>query len=123
MSVYGVSFRTLLIHHITLNRLTHAEIGKAVGRTQSGVTQVVLGKVKPPLDDLDLWANALRLAGSEREKFIKLAHLSHVSDYTANMIHELERTLEQQGDQIRRLQAAVTRLEGERAGQGRDSSG
>jgi transcriptional regulator with XRE-family HTH domain len=115
MATYDVQFRLLFQAHLRAQGFTQAEFADRVGRSQVAISQVVVGKSRPPLEDISHWAATLRLVDQEREKFIRLANLCHVPDYVANIIEQTERMIQQQGDQILNLQAVVIRLERERA--------
>ena len=115
MASYDVQFRLIFQAHLQSRGFTQAEFARRVGRSQVAVSQVVVGKTKPPIDEINHWAAVLRLVDQERDRFIRLAHLCHIPDYVASLVEFTERTIEKQQDQILNLQATIIRLERERA--------
>lgn len=59
------------------------------------VSKIVTGKVRPPLKQLDRWADHLRLDGAQRERFILLAKLARGDEDIEASFLNLERRLEE----------------------------
>jgi transcriptional regulator with XRE-family HTH domain len=61
---------------------SQAAFGRAVGVTGPFINMICRGRATPPLDCLDLWSSALKLAkGSPKfHQFRRLAALAHIPD-------------------------------------------
>ena len=49
------------------------------------------GKKRPPVRDIDLWADALELSGAARERFLDLAALDHTPPRIQALVARLRR--------------------------------
>lgn len=65
---------------------------KRTGDSLNGyVNKIINGKVSPPLDDIERWADFLRLDGEDRRRFILLAKLAHGHEEIEETFLDLER--------------------------------
>ena len=71
------AFATVLRAALERSGLSQRAFAKAVGTTQSAISHYLGGRAPPPLPDLVLWMNALKLPKDLRERFVLLANLSH----------------------------------------------
>lgn len=78
--------------------------GPALGCTGPFVNQVIRRKAKPPLDQIERWADALHLEGDARAEFIRLAYLAHAPEQVRQLV-------EAQAEMIAKLTARVEALE------------
>jgi hypothetical protein len=53
------------------------------------MNRVKRGERLPPLRAIELWADALGLAGPDRAAFIDAAHLAHAPEHVRKMVEEL----------------------------------
>lgn len=63
--------------------------------------RIVRGQRRPPLDQIEAWATALRLEGDRREAFIDEAHLDHATERVRTMVMCLQTDLGQMRAQRR----------------------
>jgi transcriptional regulator with XRE-family HTH domain len=49
--------------------MSQHQLAAAIGEPVSSINAWVAGKTRPPLEDLETWANALRLSTDERAQF------------------------------------------------------
>lgn len=50
---------------------------EAVGTSRSVITDVVKGRLRPPVDRLKVWADKLDLSGEKKEAFLLAGWLTH----------------------------------------------
>ena len=55
------------------------------------VSKIVNGKVSPPLDQIERWADFLRYDGEQRKRFVLLAKLAHGHEEIEEEFLSLER--------------------------------
>lgn len=71
--------------------LSQLELSKRLGHSNNGlVSRVVRGDRPVPLEDIELWAKALRLEGDVRERFIRDAEDQHTPPRILKNIREIE---------------------------------
>jgi transcriptional regulator with XRE-family HTH domain len=113
------AFRATLIALLKRNDFTQTQFGELVGRTQSGVAQVVAGALLPPVgNELNHWAAVLRLLDRERDEFLKQAYLCHVPDYIAEHWSKNEKMIREMRAELDALKDRVSRMESEPPGAG-----
>lgn len=79
---------------------SNTDLAKMVGVTQPQVSFLINGQVRPPLNDMDKFCDALGLEGSERDNYVTQAYLAHAPQRVRILV-------EQQAAEIRRLRLAV----------------
>lgn len=96
-SPWGRFVRELLLErHMTMatlaNRLSqHLMMTYHLGSVQARISGAI---AKPPIDHtLEAWADCLGLAGSQRERFRRLALLEHIPARSRTLLAELEERL------------------------------
>ncbi len=65
------------------------------------VSKVMAGKLPPPLDRLNAWADALKLEGADLEHFLDLACLAHLPEVVRPRFERILSRLEAQEKQRR----------------------
>ncbi len=55
------------------------------------LTKVMAGDRPVPAKRIEEWANALKLAAAERERFLELAWLTHTPEYIVELVKKLRR--------------------------------
>ena len=84
------TFGHLLNAHLGQRKLSQAAFAKRVGVVQGFVGLVATGKVAMPEAKIAPWADALGLAGLEREEFEIAALLTRCPDRIVAYVNELE---------------------------------
>ncbi len=64
----------LLEFHLRRKRLSASALAQRLGRSQQAISGYLVGRAKPPLDDMGTWADALGLADPERQQFLDAAY-------------------------------------------------
>lgn len=64
---------------------------RTVDSVHGYVSKIVNGKVSPPLNDIERWADFLRIDGADRKRFILLAKLAHGHEEIEESFLDLER--------------------------------
>lgn len=59
---------------------------KRVSHSQPNMHRIVRGTRRPPLDQVEAWAEALRLTGDRRTAFVDEAHLDHASEHVRSLV-------------------------------------
>ena len=101
------SFGDLLRKLLTRKGMSQMDLARDLGTTSSVISQTTTGSRLPPLDRIDLWADAMRLTEDEREEFALSAALAHCPEPIQREMARLQAT-------ITRLEKAVSALESER---------
>jgi hypothetical protein len=73
-----MQFGSLLKHHIASSGRSISAWARTVGITQGFASNLMAGRRTPPLKEMERWADSLRLAGEERQRFIDLAAIAHL---------------------------------------------
>jgi len=81
-------FADLLRQHLQARGLSQNAFAKEVGRGSSYISQVATGRVGPP-DDLEAWADALRLRGKDRETFLEEGFLLRTPEFIRKRYRKL----------------------------------
>lgn len=68
------------------------------------LSKVLNGKVAPPLERIDAWADTMRLDRAQRERLAELAHLVHAPE-------RIQRLVESLRSEVERLSRRVASLE------------
>jgi DNA-binding Xre family transcriptional regulator len=76
MSAFGV----LLGVMIEKRGFTERSLAKAIGISKSAVNGIKVGERTPPIEKLGDLCDTLGLHGSERSRFLALAHIAHLPD-------------------------------------------
>lgn len=56
------------------------------------LSKVLQGQKPPPLERIEAWADALRLRGTGRQRFIEDAHLLHATPLVRGLVERLRRS-------------------------------
>ena len=81
------------------------EFSREIGRSPGFICNVKRLTLNPKL--IEPWADALKLNGDQRERFIKLAWLAHTPEYVRRLVESLEAN--QKGSPRRRRVSAHRR--------------
>jgi transcriptional regulator with XRE-family HTH domain len=84
-----VDFTELLRHHLEKAGLSHAKFAERVGVTGAFVSLLATRKSKLPTEKVDEWADALRLKGEDRARFVEAAHLAKATDEVRALVRRL----------------------------------
>ncbi len=87
---YG-SFCRLLEFHLKRLGLSAAAFAAKAGRSQQGIHSYLAGRLRPPLDQVPIWAAMLGLHGEERDRFLLAAQEPHMPLASWRRLQELER--------------------------------
>ena len=68
---------------------------RKVGTAHSFISHVMRDERRPPLDQLEKWADALEIPEQGRPEFRELAHLAHAPDMVQDLVTSLRRKVEQ----------------------------
>lgn len=79
-----------------------------VGKSQGSIAPVLVGKQRPPLDELPRWADALKLHGHDREQFLWLAMQPWTPDPVWERVAELEDLLRRCREQVAQQQQRLS---------------
>ncbi len=79
-------------------------LAKAVGVSHVLISKQLAGNLRPSLESIDKYADALWLEGSERDNFITQAYLAHSP-------HRVRQLVEKQTATINRLRAELQTLQ------------
>lgn len=63
----------MLDFHLRRKRLSASALAVKLGRSQQAVSGYLVGRIKPPLEDMAKWSDALGLEGQERQQFLDAA--------------------------------------------------
>lgn len=77
--------------HLKRLRWSASFFAQRTGRSQQAVHAYLVGRARPPLDQVPVWAAMLGLRGEERERFITAAQEAHVPPGVWKRLHELEK--------------------------------
>lgn len=80
----------LLEFHLKRLRLSASAFATRVGRSQQIVNAYLVGRAKPPLDQMEIWAAMLSLRGAEREQFVLAAYEAWTPERIWRRLLELE---------------------------------
>ncbi len=105
------AFATVLRAALEQSGLSQRAFAKAVGTTQSAISHYLGGRAPPPLPDLVLWMNALKLPKDLRERFVLLANLAHCPG-------PIEAEFLRQEDRLTQLEKTVAELVSRRCADG-----
>ncbi len=64
----------LLDFHLRRKRISASALASKLGRSQQAISGYLVGRAKPPLDDMGKWADALGLGDAERQQFLDAAY-------------------------------------------------
>ena len=84
-------FGKLLAQHLNRRRLSARSFALKVGVGTSFLRYVMLGEKPVPPKRIAAWADALELAGEERERFVDEAWLSHCPEYVRGLVARLRK--------------------------------
>lgn len=87
------AFGVLLDELLAQRGLTQAAFARLVGKAPGVVQFIRTGRRTPPLDAIAGWADALRLRGGERERFLETARLEHCPPEIRALVAALRREL------------------------------
>lgn len=71
------------------------------------LSKVLKGEAPPPLERIESWADALKLSGKERERFLDLAVIGHLPDSSRVRILQMYERFQQQEMLIAALEAKL----------------
>lgn len=77
--------------------MTQRGFAKLVGVDSGTLRAIISGKRKPKIEDLDPWADALKLRGAERMKFMEEGWLALSPPQISGIIDGLRKTLASRG--------------------------
>lgn len=69
------------------------KFAEKANRSQQAIHSYLVGRARPPLDQVPVWAAMLGLRGEEKERFVSAAMEAHVPPPVWERIRELERAL------------------------------
>jgi transcriptional regulator with XRE-family HTH domain len=81
-----MDFADTLAHLIKGQEWSQNEAGPKLGVTGPFINQIIQGKRRPPLDQLDKWASIFGLSADEKRIFKMKAGLEHIKDATVRKI-------------------------------------
>jgi transcriptional regulator with XRE-family HTH domain len=73
--------------------LTLREFGARVDLSHTSIRKFRNGTLRPPLDQVDRWADAFGLSGDERAEFLLSAQMAHCPPPLADLVADLQRRL------------------------------
>lgn len=76
------------------------KFGKIIGTSSGFLSNVYIGKRRPPLHSLDEWCSVLRIEGDEKDQFVELAHLEHCPKYIVDRYLALKAEIAKAGKQL-----------------------
>lgn len=77
--------------HLRRMRLSATAFADRANRSQQAIHSYLVGRARPPLDQVPIWAAMLGLRGEERERFISAAMEAHVPEPVWRRMLDLER--------------------------------
>lgn len=86
-------FPELLAAQLKRSGLTLREFGARVGLSHTSIRKFRNGKLRPPLDQVDRWADAFGLSGDERAQFLLSAQMAHCPAPLVDLVADLQRRL------------------------------
>ncbi len=84
-------FGNYLLALLSKSEQTQASLARAARTTQVRVSEVVKGKRAVPFGQMEAWADALGLKGSEREEFLDRVALSHAHERVQRLVERLQK--------------------------------
>ncbi len=75
----SAGFGSLLSYYVKAAGLSLRGFARIVKCSPTLPGLVARGQRRPPLDLINAWADALKLTGSDRDRFLELAILAHLS--------------------------------------------
>jgi len=84
-------FGTYLEELLADRKLTARQFGKKVDVIATFLSKVMMGTRPVPVRRIEDWADALKLSGNERERFLELAWLTHTPVYIRELVKRLRR--------------------------------
>lgn len=87
--------------------ISQAALGRLCEVKGPHINMICQRKATPPLDKLEVMADALKLTGAERATFIQLGYLAHAPVEVQRLVKDLE-------TRLARLEAAIPQLVAER---------
>lgn len=87
------AFGQLLYTCIGRQGLSANEFAQRVEMSSGFISGVYSGNKRPPLDRIPDWAAALKLRGSERNRFVLRAHLEHASPTLRKTFDQLRKAV------------------------------
>lgn len=84
----------LMWFHIKRLQLNASAFAARVGISQQAMHAYISGKVRPPVDDLPKWAEALGLTALERDQMTEAAYESHTPALIWERLLDLRRQLD-----------------------------
>ena len=103
--------------------MNQLDLALRLGISQPLISKIIIGKPekhrpegrKIPLSSVDQWADALRLDGAERTRFIDLVYESHAPEYIRKKLRRLEEIQASMRAQLAELSEKLDEIE--RSGQ------
>ena len=102
-----LDFFELLDKLLADRQLQKNVFAQRVGTSPSVVTDTCKRRRLPPLDRIDIWADALDLADSARADFIHAAYLAHSPPAVVALVTELRAAIHAQSAEIAALKAKL----------------
>jgi transcriptional regulator with XRE-family HTH domain len=87
-------FRIFVLGRLAGMRLSQRQFAIQVGLDSTTVSKILLGKRRAPLEDLDRWAEVLKVTAGERSDFDMAAALTHCPEVVIQYVKKLERLAE-----------------------------
>ena len=84
-----------------------AESAERESSASAYLSKVLKGEAPPPLERIESWADALKLSGKERERFLDLAALGHLPDSSRSRFVKIYDRFQQQESLIAGLEAKL----------------
>lgn len=87
------SWCRLFDFHLRRLGLSAVKFAERANRSQQAIHSYLVGRARPPLDQVPVWAAMLGLRGEEKERFVSAAMEAHVPPPVWLRIRELEKAL------------------------------
>jgi transcriptional regulator with XRE-family HTH domain len=94
MHKFYTPWNSFLQYLLDRERLSQSDFAASLGMSVSTFHGYLLGRNKPPLDELPRWAELLKLVEHDREQFLWLAHETHTPSVVWTKVNLLAKLLE-----------------------------
>lgn len=103
-------FADVLADALERAHILRVDFAKKVGTSPGFITDVMKERRTPPIDRIPAWSDVLGLKGSERERFLELAVITHIpTEARPHFLKILQRL-----DKLEALAQSLSRGEGKR---------
>lgn len=101
---------SLLQHLLEREKLSQYRFAELIGSQQQSIGAYLVGRTKPPLEDLKIWGDVLHLSQEERESFMWLALETYTPTVVWEKVQKLAEILADTEGHLSELEGEIARL-------------